>query len=414
MKNQFALPRTASQPRAFTGLLRGVLIALALGFPTLANAEQVSPESDTAPKTEPEKTTAPPTAPPPIFHRIPPYQNAHAPLLARIGRSLRFPIYAIDSTGQKLTYEARSLPPGATFDPETQIFEWTPHAETIPSGQRSTSALFAVSNASQEATLLILITVHENRPPILHSGTHHLTLGREQPIFMVAQDPDGDSLSYSTSELPKGAKLDAITGEFLWSPAPAQLGKHQFVVTAKDGEFSTSRHIQIEVLDPEHTEQRKEWESFLQPGLGYSLYLPADAETYGEFHGVDLQLSLVSWIHRNDNRGPSHGRLYLNGEVLHSTNEGTSQAFLYSLGVTLSLERNPQRSWLIPHYGFEFGGLSQSEMGGAFQASFFGGLHIWSSRNLFVNLEAGYLLVPDDMDNLAGFHGGGNVEFSLW
>ncbi len=97
-----------------------------------------------------------------------------------------------------------------------------------------------------------------------------------------------------------------------------------------------------------------------------------------------------------------------------SAKAGVSQLFIYSLGTTLTFERNPKRSWLLPHYGVEFGGLNQEDIGGAFQSTFFAGMHLWASANLFVNLSAGYMLVPQQMKELGGFHGGATVDFSLW
>jgi hypothetical protein len=150
------------------------------------------------------------------------------------------------------------------------------------------------------------------------------------------------------------------------------------------------------------------------PGIGYALYLPNDSEDFSLFQGIDLQLSLITWTHRNDNRGPSHGRLYTSVQVMKSSMKSLGPLFVYSLGLTLSVERNPRRSFLIPHYGIEVGGMIQDEIGGKFQSLFFGGLHLYSSRNLYLNAEAGYLLVPSDMRDLAGFVGSANLEFSLW
>ncbi|MFZ5469731.1 MAG: hypothetical protein ACOZIN_09865 [Myxococcota bacterium] len=72
-------------------------------------------------------------------------------------------------------------------------------------------------------------------------------------------------------------------------------------LTASDDELSTTEDWRIEVVE--------EWESRLLPGLGYSTMFPVDSETFGVLHGPSLELALVAWIHRNENRGPSHGRL---------------------------------------------------------------------------------------------------------
>ena len=42
------------------------------------------------------------------------------------GQTLQFTVSADDADGDVLTYSASNLPPGATFDPNTQSFSWTP------------------------------------------------------------------------------------------------------------------------------------------------------------------------------------------------------------------------------------------------------------------------------------------------
>lgn len=238
-----------------------------------------------------------------------------------------------------------------------------------------------------------------------------------------ATDPDGDAIVYGTRNLPKRAQFDPENQTFEWTPEDTDVGLHSVIFTATDGLKSDALLVQFLVRPkrpPLHERQApsdssaSEVDFYFQPGIGYSLYVPGDQSTFGVFQGVQLELNIASWIHKNENRGPSHGRFYVKAEILPSTRPDVSQLFLYSLGTTLTFERNPKRNWLLPLFGFELGGLNQDEMGSAFQSSVFGGVHLWASPNLFVNLTAGYLLVPKQMKALAGFHGGVSVDFSLW
>lgn len=47
-------------------------------------------------------------------------------MMTKIGESLRFTLSATDPDNNPLTYSASNLPPGATFDPLTRTFSWTP------------------------------------------------------------------------------------------------------------------------------------------------------------------------------------------------------------------------------------------------------------------------------------------------
>ena len=62
----------------------------------------------------------------------------HPPELAAIGNktvmegeSIEFGVAALDADGDDLTYTVRDLPPGASFNPETQIFSWVPGTHDI-------------------------------------------------------------------------------------------------------------------------------------------------------------------------------------------------------------------------------------------------------------------------------------------
>jgi hypothetical protein len=156
------------------------------------------------------------------------------------------------------------------------------------------------------------------------------------------------------------------------------------------------------------------WETFLMPGAQYSLYLPSAKGIYGTFHGFSFELLLAAWIHQNENRGPSHGRVYINTDLLGSTRDGVGKLLTYTLGVDLSFERNARREFLIPYYGLDVGGLYLASIGHVFTFNPFVGVRAIGTRNVFVNLTAGYLFPTDRLDDLVGWRFKAGVDFSLW
>jgi hypothetical protein len=230
---------------------------------------------------------------------------------------------------------------------------------------------------------------------------------------LLASDADGDPLGYSAQGLPPGATLDA-GGTLRWRPLESQLGDHRLRVTASDGSTSTTQDVVLHVEVPsEHARERDNWESYFLPGVGYAFYAPRQESTFGLFHGVALEVLIGAWIHRNENRGPSHGRVYASAEILDST-EDLPVLFSYALGFSLSLERNPQRTWLIPAYGLDVGGIIQDEVGSRFQSTPYVALHFYSHRNVFLTARAGYRLVPTELERLGGWHLGLTGDFSIW
>lgn len=56
-----------------------------------------------------------------------------------------------------------------------------------------------------------------------------------QASYAATDAQAGDSVSYSAIHLPAGATLDSATGAFSWTPAAAQAGVHDIIVSATDG-----------------------------------------------------------------------------------------------------------------------------------------------------------------------------------
>jgi len=186
----------------------------------------------------------------------------NAPILDPIGnmsvdedQSLEFTITATDPDGDSLTFSASTLPEGATFDPVTQVFSWTPDyakAGAYP------DVFFMVSDDGDPVmsdSEEITITVEDvNRPPVLDPiGNRDVNEGDTLTFTLSATDPDGDSLTFSASNLPDGATFDSVAQTFSWTPDYGQAGTYpnvQFMVSDDgDPQLSDSEQIEITVAD---------------------------------------------------------------------------------------------------------------------------------------------------------------------
>jgi hypothetical protein len=163
------------------------------------------------------------------------------------GQLLTFTISATDPDGDSLTYSASNLPDGASFDPETQTFSWTPgygQAGVYP------NVRFEVSDGTFTDSEEITITViHVNRPPMLSPiGPKTVDAGEALVFTTSAVDLDGDALTYSASNLPDGAVFDPGSGTFSWTPGYDQAGVYPNVrFQVSDGTFTDSEEITITV-----------------------------------------------------------------------------------------------------------------------------------------------------------------------
>ena len=264
-----------------------------------------------------------------------------------------------------------------------------------------------------------------NRPPefVDFIEEEHVRAGRDVYLHIRAADPDLDPITITLGGVPQGATVKWNDEEqrredsrqpvarywapdISWSPKESQCGAYEIPVTVTDGHSSVIRTVRIEV--------EEEWETFLMPGAVYSTWFPVAHSEYGVLHGPAFELMIAGWIHRTRNHGPSHVRIYTGLGLLTPTQETSHKAVQMNLGFDLSIERNPLRRALIPFYGLETGFFVQNEFGKPGYFTPLLGVHVWSDRNLFINLTGGYIFPTHHVDQLRGYLGKLSINFSAW
>ena len=179
-----------------------------------------------------------------------------APVIAALGDlnmlegdALEFTVPGSDPDGDTLTFSAAPLPDGATLDPATGDFAWTPGPE-----QAGTYAgiVFTVSDGALGDTAEITITVVDrNAPPVLAAiGNKSIDEGGTLTFTVSATDGDNDPLTFSAANLPGDAAFDPGTRTFSWTPGFADAGPRtgvRFAVT--DGSATDFEEITITVND---------------------------------------------------------------------------------------------------------------------------------------------------------------------
>ncbi len=233
---------------------------------------------------------------------------------------------------------------------------------------------------------------------------------------IVVSDPDHDTLRVEAVGMPHEMRLvaphtpGATAIELHWRPRPSDVGRHEITLSVSDGRSTITKTVTVFVTE--------EWQSYLLPGAAYSVYAPSARSTYGTFQGVSGEILIGSWIHRNENRGPSHGRVYVDMDVLKSSDSTLGAAFDLSLGFDLAIERDPSRRFLLPYFGLKVGRFMQAQLpsNGFAHVTPVLGLYVYADRNLFVHGSVGYVLPISaaNFDPLRGVRGLVGVDFSLW
>lgn len=156
------------------------------------------------------------------------------------------------------------------------------------------------------------------------------------------------------------------------------------------------------------------YEAWFMPGLGYSLYTPKDEDSTGIFNGITVNYLIYTKMYQNNKPGPSIVRFYTKLSIMKSTEDNINDLFCYSVGLSFSFEKNPKRTYLVPFFGLEFGGLSQSQWGTTGQFTPTLGIHFAAQRNLYINFQGGYVYPITQFDILQGPYFEAGVNFALW
>lgn len=155
------------------------------------------------------------------------------------GQTLRFEVRGDDPDKEdagRVTLGMANLPPGATYDPATRVFEWTPGFDQ--SGTHPDIRAIITSGNFSDTTTFTIVVSHVNRPPQL-ADMPDTTINEAQPLNITinGSDPDVEDagkLVLSAANLPRDAEFDPATGTFSWTPSYAQSGAYEVSFSVSD------------------------------------------------------------------------------------------------------------------------------------------------------------------------------------
>ncbi len=166
------------------------------------------------------------------------------------GETLKVTVSGTDSDGDKLIFEGKDLPTGATFENGELSFSpeysFVTHPETSKSIEASVRAFDGT--AYSEWSVVKIKVVDVNQKPFL-SPIDDITIsqGEELTLEIEAADADEDMLSYSVQNAPAGAKLEGNI--FTWTPTYEQAGEYEVTVKVGDGGEEDSVAVKIVVVN---------------------------------------------------------------------------------------------------------------------------------------------------------------------
>jgi hypothetical protein len=192
---------------------------------------------------------------------IVPVANNTAPVLAAIpsqtvneGSLLNFTASATDASlpAGDLIYSLIGAPGGATINPSTGVFSWTPSEARGPEIYNFT---VRASDGRLAHNQPVIVTVNEvNIAPVLAAIPAQTAIEGTLLTFTAsATDADlpANTLTYSLTGAPAGASIDPSTGVFTWTPTEVQgPGTFNFTVRVSDGDLADDQPVSVTVVVP--------------------------------------------------------------------------------------------------------------------------------------------------------------------
>ena len=168
--------------------------------------------------------------------------SGNPPTNVTAGSPYAFTPSASDPDGDPLTFSVMNLPSWATFNASTGELSGKPGDAAAGS---YADIIISVSNGTSSASLAafsIQVNLATDPPPVI-GGTPPSSVAEGAPYAFTptASDPQGNSLTFSVSNLPSWASFSSSSGKLSGTPSSANVGTFSnIVISVSDGSASAS------------------------------------------------------------------------------------------------------------------------------------------------------------------------------
>ncbi len=159
---------------------------------------------------------------------------------AQVGSPYQYQVVAHDPDGDPIRFSLTTAPQGMVIDPNSGLLTWTPTAAQVGSPE----VVIAASDGrggigTQTFNLLTEVTTTNHPPAITSTPPGPAVAGSPYQYQVVANDPDGDPITFALTSPPAGMAIDTNSGLLTWTPTTAQEGSQPVAIVASDGRGGT-------------------------------------------------------------------------------------------------------------------------------------------------------------------------------
>ncbi|MEN1727665.1 MAG: putative Ig domain-containing protein, partial [Pseudomonadota bacterium] len=162
-----------------------------------------------------------------------PYITTTPPLFAVVGQPWSYGAEAVDPEFDDLTYSVSTAPVDLTIDPFSGQMDWTPPPGT-PASVPITLVVTDAEGLSAEQAFDVVVRPGNAIPTLDSTPPAAVLVGQTYNHLFIANDADGDTLTFSLVNGPTGMNLDSEAGWLSWPTTGVTPGSYDFEIELAD------------------------------------------------------------------------------------------------------------------------------------------------------------------------------------
>ncbi len=176
----------------------------------------------------------------------PPRITSVPPTTALPGAAYSYQLDVVDpNEGDIRQFRRLAGPAGLVVDENTGLVTWP----TAVVGVHTVSLeVNDYAGLTDTQSYELIVKLPNSAPGFTSTPVVSASEGGVYEYRVIATDPDGDSLSYSLVTSPEGMNISPVTGEITWAPTFSQVGNHEVVVRASDGNATVQQSYVLIVV----------------------------------------------------------------------------------------------------------------------------------------------------------------------
>ncbi|MEA3198746.1 MAG: hypothetical protein QOE90_174 [Thermoplasmata archaeon] len=157
------------------------------------------------------------------------------------GQPLQIQVSATDPDADPVSFSARGLPAGATFDAAHQVLRWVPGY--LQAGAYNVTFLANDGTLSASAVGRLVVADADRAPILQPIPDVSAVAGDTVRVALHASDPDKDALRFSVPGAPAGLAFQGAT--LVWATSAAQAGAYALDVVVSDGNLTADAALNV-------------------------------------------------------------------------------------------------------------------------------------------------------------------------